>query len=252
MRLLITILFIISTTYYVNAQNYTEKYNDYLERYEYYNSTGDLVGYKKYNDYLEQWEYTEVSKTKSRRNSYQDFEPYEPNYQLINAVLAKKQNSFDNNVSFIKGEIQRLYKQIGSAYFNENKNKLAQKVFNDDIRRFIEKNSNADLSNSNVARQYIGYIIDIYNNTLEVVEETTKKSSNNSSKYNRNKKYTKLKYSGEGTLRVEPNVNSRMVTKISPDDEIEIIQEYYNDTDWFKIKVKGHTGYITYKWLAGY
>lgn len=55
---LIVGLFICFTA--LHSQNSTKRYNQYLERYEYFDSSGNIIGYNKWNPYLEQWEYTDI------------------------------------------------------------------------------------------------------------------------------------------------------------------------------------------------
>ena len=41
----------------VNAQNYTQKWNDFYKRTEFFDSYGNMIGYAKYNDLYNRMEY---------------------------------------------------------------------------------------------------------------------------------------------------------------------------------------------------
>lgn len=45
----------------VYGQSRTKKYNDIMNRYEYYDSSGRMVGYDKWNSIMRQWEYYEAN-----------------------------------------------------------------------------------------------------------------------------------------------------------------------------------------------
>ena len=54
------ILFVISMLFIsvcLSGQNYTQKYNKLLDRIEFFDAYGSMVGYAKYNSLLEQIEY---------------------------------------------------------------------------------------------------------------------------------------------------------------------------------------------------
>ena len=66
MRYLILFLFLVITNL-SNAQSVTQKYNSLYNRYEYFDETGNMIGYKTYNSLLKQWEF--YSSTDSKRKT---------------------------------------------------------------------------------------------------------------------------------------------------------------------------------------
>ncbi|PDS25493.1 hypothetical protein B0A77_04870 [Flavobacterium branchiophilum] len=63
-KLLFIIIFLFSFGYSF-SQNTIQKWNDYRNRYEYYDNYGNMVAYKIYNSYKNQWETYNTS-----QNSY--------------------------------------------------------------------------------------------------------------------------------------------------------------------------------------
>lgn len=85
------------------GQNSTEKYNTYLRRYEYFDSNGNMTGYKQYNNYLNQWEYY-----KSEEQGYQIQQPSPlGDIELTRQVLSSKQKQYDTNLETIR-EVVRV------------------------------------------------------------------------------------------------------------------------------------------------
>ncbi len=105
MKKLLFIFALIILSLSSNAQNYIQKYNNYLNRTEFYDSYGNMVGYAKVNTYLDRTEYFDsygnmVKYVKN--NSYLDRQDtYDQNgnqqgYQKNNSYLNRKE-SYDNN-----------------------------------------------------------------------------------------------------------------------------------------------------------
>jgi len=103
MKLFITLLTLFVTTSCF-SQNLVEKYNSLYERYEYYDSRNNLVGYKKYNSLRDSWEYYEVGAS-SYSGGYQP--PQVLDYDLLYKALMYKQNQYDTNLQNSKLELER-------------------------------------------------------------------------------------------------------------------------------------------------
>ena len=140
------------------SQSVTEKYNSIYNRYEYYNSSGNIIGYKKYNNLSRQWEYYDVNKTQYERQprQYGDYiQPY--NFDLMQKALSQKQSNYDSNYSVVNQYLENLYTLIKAkmkyAKLTESKLKYLQNVI--DNMNSITK---ADLSSTSTATQAISYL----------------------------------------------------------------------------------------------
>lgn len=240
------------------AQTQTEKYNSYLERYEYFNSKGTMIGYKKYNSYLEQWEYTDLNSSNSSSSYYDNIPVYEPNYELINQVLAKKEaNYMSNEVAY-----EELLKEVGiklrSFYGAGSKShtKALERfkfIFYNRLDKWTNSSGRIDISNNNVWRGLKSDIIDSYNTTLKYIpRENELKRENpttysNSPKEKYSKSNVKFKYPG-ARVRLKPSINSTIIYESDKKETVKILSED-KDFGWVRIEIHGKVGYIVKNWL---
>ena len=147
-----TILFFLLFTLTVSAQTLTEKWNNITKQYEYYNSNGDLVGYKKYNSINKSWEYYDANPQPNYYTPKSNI-----NVELTQRVLEHKQNQYDNNVKGVQNAINDLRNQVQSLGVD---NSVIEKIKNRFNKEYIDKlnNTRYDYSNSNTASQIINWL----------------------------------------------------------------------------------------------
>lgn len=135
--ILLLFLFIINLSL---AQSVTQKYNSLYNRYEYFDETGNMIGYRTYNSLLKQWEF--YSNKDSNRKA--DFGSYVPpiNLELVSKVLAYKQARYDN-LSY--NEKLRLSKQRAYRKY------LNQKAYT--TKEFLKKYDKAEKDYLNKAKK---------------------------------------------------------------------------------------------------
>lgn len=133
--ILLTItFFIISDS---KSQDYSKKYNRLLDRYEFFNSNKDLIGYSKWNSITQSWEYTNVNSTST--NSYQRY----------------KTADVSEYVDVVGNQLQ-----IMQANYSRNKQKLDDLIYYTDIvleamiKRKCRYSSECELS----AKKYTNFI----------------------------------------------------------------------------------------------
>lgn len=85
------------------SQSRVEKYNTYLDQYEYFDKNGKMVATKKYNKYLKQWEYYEIKVDESNED---DIPPIKVDY--LGEVLAIKQARYDREVEELRRQQQNV------------------------------------------------------------------------------------------------------------------------------------------------
>jgi len=95
----------------LKAQKVTEKWNIGYGRYEYYDSNGNMIGYKKQNVWG-QWEYVDTSPqtNPTPKKKYEYKNPY--NTELMERALSIKQQEFDRKVSNIQALIAKVDNEI--------------------------------------------------------------------------------------------------------------------------------------------
>lgn len=149
------------------AQTSTKKYNKYRERYEYFDSSGNMIGYNKWNSYREQWEYTDLSKSNNTsNNSY--ISPYDTD--MIYGMMQQKQARYDHNVKLFSDKVDELldvmaYVRRVNDGFTDFQLKESTTIINN-----IKKLSTADFSNASATRQAIS-LLNSYIRTVKSWEE---------------------------------------------------------------------------------
>lgn len=104
-KLFVLLLLVFTTICY--SQTTTKKYNDLRNRWEYYNSSGQMVGYEKYNSLMQQWEYTDLSQNVSSRvHDYGDpISTFDADLAIM--ALAAKQRRYNEQVRNNKNRNER-------------------------------------------------------------------------------------------------------------------------------------------------
>lgn len=145
-------LFLIS--YYSYSQDYTQKWNEYLNRYEFFDKRGNMTGYKKYNSYLQSWEYYNLNS----ENNYNTVKS-SINAELIQNALNSRQESYNRNVR----KINDIVDIIKNEFITQSK---SSQIYNIMINRFYKEyinninNNSYDLSNNSQTDKIINYLLD--------------------------------------------------------------------------------------------
>jgi|GEM_PF-5429350 len=90
------------------GQTLTEKWNQYQNRYEYYNISNQLVGYKTYNSYTQSWEYYE-------QKPQQQVQYRDENFELWANVALAKQQKYDANKQKIQNAVDDIRNKISKS-----------------------------------------------------------------------------------------------------------------------------------------
>lgn len=134
----------------IEAQNYTSKYNSLLERYEYFDSNGNMIGYKKWNSLYDRWEYTDKSQ-QNNRSRYES--PY--NLDLIQKAVIHKQQQHDRNLDLIYDKLDEIYETLDNVV--DIKGKLSNQEL-EEVTKFekeVNETCRCDLSNTGNVRKII-------------------------------------------------------------------------------------------------
>lgn len=110
MKYISILLFFLITTL-SHSQSVVQKYNSLYNRYEYFDDSGNLLGYKSYNSLLKQWEFYDVEGSKRETDFGRYVSPI--NLELVAKVLEQKQARYDN-LSYeekLRLNRQRAYRQ---------------------------------------------------------------------------------------------------------------------------------------------
>lgn len=85
------------------SQNVSKKFNSVYKRYEYFDSSGNMIGYEKYNNVLKQYEYysTNNSQSPQTRQPTQYRSPQQLDISNLGNAMTIKQNRYNNSQEVI-------------------------------------------------------------------------------------------------------------------------------------------------------
>lgn len=147
------------------SQSVTERYNSLSKRYEYFNSSGNIIGYKKYNSLTRQWEYYDLKSTEYQRQPRQYGEYIQPNnLGLIERALQQKQQNYDKNFQFVKSKIEYMINDIRKWDIDTNAKYQIISQFKDAISKNLDSRD-IDYSSNEQTNIVIGWLLD----TLEAI-----------------------------------------------------------------------------------
>lgn len=149
------VLLLLCLSNLIFAQSYTQKYNDLYNRYDYFNDSGKLVGYKYYDDLNRAWKYKDL--TEQPKSTY--INPI--NSDLVNRALSSKQNAYDNNVQRVQNVIDEIKSDIlKMSADNDTKRKIHSKFVNQTLKAINSKN--LDYSSNSITSQVIKFLYSDY------------------------------------------------------------------------------------------
>lgn len=142
------------------GQSLTEKWNQYQNRYEYFNSSNQLVGYKKYNTYTRSWEYYDEKPVQQRVRT-------DENFELWTNVAAARQQRYDYNRQRIVNTVNEIYKYLEASDYSRDEYLSVLAKFQ---VRYVEvlAKSSYDISIDSKADEIIKWL---YNGAAKIMEE---------------------------------------------------------------------------------
>lgn len=156
-KYLLFLLFFSICTY---SQTMTEKYNSYLNRYEYYDSSGNLTGYKTYNSYLGVWEYfKENTNTYNKKPIQYAKPPTDDNFALLQQVVNQKQNSYNSNHKRVQKDLSMYLDVINNPELeltSEQRTRMLNR-YKLEVINFLN-NTRYDYSNTSITNQVRDFI----------------------------------------------------------------------------------------------
>lgn len=154
-------------SFYSWSQSMTSKYNSLYKRYEYFDSDGQMVGYKQWNSLHKQWEYFDSSSNK-RKTDYGNYvSPID--LGLVSQALTQRQKRYNSNVQKVKNHLSFIYDGFDNLNSQERTN-MAYILFQKRMKSFFQVNNKLDYSSNNIYNQVISRITDI---AIDVVEEVS-------------------------------------------------------------------------------
>ncbi len=134
------------------SQTMTEKYNSILGRYEYFDSQGNMTGYKEYDSLFKEWKYYKVdSQVYERKPIQYATAPKDSNIDLLYNIASQKNNSYNSNMQLVKNAISNINSRMDEDLGRILSNKLKNQFFNEYVKKLnyqkIDYSSNATTQN---------------------------------------------------------------------------------------------------------
>ncbi len=242
------------------SQTYTEKYNSYLNRYELYDSSGQLIGYKKYNPYTKSYEIKYFNTQQG--SSY--IEPIDTDF-LMQAMLYK-QKQYDTNLPKIQDKVNSIHNLFDKldemdCLQARQKSEEIDKV-RDNFNSYIKEANGflnyIDLNSSNTSRiinrldRYHSQLRDISKQIIADIKDCENKMKQTVTFYNSFSEYPKSVRDGWHIVHVMNNkdyyvkakvyVQNNKITKYIVNNWFEAVIEYANTITNAKsvIKLNGY------------
>lgn len=147
------------------SQSVTEKYNSLYKRYDYFDSSGNIIGYKKYNSLSRHWEYYNLNKTQYERQPRQYGNYTQPYHlDLIERALRQKQQNYDSNFQTVKATIENIINDIKTWEISADAKYKIISHFKDAISKNLD-NRNIDYGSAEQTRIVIKWL----NETIEII-----------------------------------------------------------------------------------
>ena len=148
------------------SQSVTEKYNSIYKRHEYFDSIGNMIGYKSYNNLSQQWEYYDLKTT--QKQPYQYSKPQQLDISVLGNALSIKQNNYNNNVKQIQRALDNVIDQVKDFNISEDKKEIIIKTISDSfINNIMSKNF--DYSSVSETSRIVRWIYDSANTKIKNV-----------------------------------------------------------------------------------
>jgi hypothetical protein len=141
------------------SQSVVQKYNSLYNRYEYFDDSGNMIGYKTYNSLLKQWEFYSSNDNTTKTDFGKYVSPI--NLKLVTSTLRNRQARYDANREIVQNYVIDLGNKIWSMYNSEEEGenaamKFFKKVENSHLFRDV------DFSNASYFNRAITQIKSMY------------------------------------------------------------------------------------------
>lgn len=225
----------------LQAQDATAKWNEMYKRYEYYDSRGNLTGYRKWNEMYNRWEYFDNNSSKGRKYEYKS--PY--NTELMERVLKEKNAQTEQILNQRVDVIQEIMEEtIEIAYEKLQEGKISQRGFD----KFMKDYSDGlKITNGEVLHDYnnlLDWLYKVKKNVLNWNKQAITHSNNNLSTQKKEDKssgiYAVVK---NAIIHQRPDSNSPILLQMRDGGTVRILDKVQN-TSFYRVESGRITGYM--------
>jgi len=242
--LIFLVLLIINISH---SQSTVQKYNSLLNRYEYFDSAGKLIGYKSYNSLMQQWEYYEINSNKKKSDYGNYVSPIDLN--LVQTTLQNKQERYNRNKQIVFIRLDEIRNKLYDHFQDPQKKKEALRRGTLLYNTINDISDNYDFSNTNKTNELISILNNFYFEIIEIIENTSfsevQVNKINNSPPNRYIKKCVLRDNKETFLKEIPSYKANKIVNLTGKNIIYLIEKKIpQNVNYDKVYANGYYGYI--------
>lgn len=159
------------------SQTATKKFNSFQNRYEYFDSNGNMTGYEKYNSFSKQWEYYTINNTSQSRQPTQYREPTKLDISALGNAMTIKQDRYNANVQQLQSTVNSIYEDINNLQVTEEQKKAINDNFQQQCINELNR-TKVDYSSANETNRIIKWLYDSLNIIIKNAQASNTKSIN--------------------------------------------------------------------------
>ncbi len=161
------------------SQTATKKYNSFYNQYEYFDSSGNMIGYEKYNSFSKQWEYYTAGNNSQSRQPTQYRDPQQLDISALGNAMATKQNNYNYNVQQLQTTVNTIVEQIKNLDVTDEQKQVIYQTFQQECVNELNR-TKINYSSANETNRVIQWLYDSLNT---IIKNTTSTSNYNSKEY---------------------------------------------------------------------
>lgn len=150
------------------SQTATKKYNSFYNRYEYFDSGGNMIGYEKYNSFSKQWEYYTTGTTSQPRQPTQYRDPQQLSTSGLGNATSILQNRYNSNVQQVQNTVNSITDQINNLDVTDEQRLLISDTFQKKCVDEINQ-TRINYSSANETNRVIKWLYDSVNTIIKNV-----------------------------------------------------------------------------------
>lgn len=231
------LLLLISSFCYSQSASVTKKYNSLNKRYEYFDSSGAMIGYEKYNSFSKQLEYYDLKSQYSRQpRQYGDYiEPLD-NSSLLNIESNLKQRGIEATNQAIVKQSNYLRTYLDEHILDKCEHEKTREYY----EIFIEKIIDLDIDGTKDQRENI--LIWMRDSFQSYLKNAIRDCAKNSSNYSKSSNSSKEKGSSAYSTIAHGAIGSNIVFKEDKEKAKQRLQQ----------AIELYENYANYEWESDY
>lgn len=159
------------------SQTATKKFNSFQNRYEYFDSNGNMTGYEKYNSFSKQWEYYATNNTSQSKQPTQYRDPQQLDISVLGNAMTTKQNNYNYNVQQLQNSVNNIVEQISNLDLPDEQKQAIYQNFQQQCVNELNR-TKINYSSANETNRIIKWLYNSLNIIIKKAQASNTKSIN--------------------------------------------------------------------------